>query len=123
MKKKLFLTLVILLLVVIVGVVWYITPSKFLKNVSADDIKFIHIFNGNNGSNYTIGEKQQISYIVENLQNISFEKSGLSFGKKGYLYRLTFEDTEGKIIDKFIINSNDTLRNDPFFYHDGSNSI
>ena len=123
MKKKVYLTLVILLLVVVVGVVWYITPSKFLKIVSAEDVKYIHIFNGNNGSNYTIGDKQQISYIVENLQNISFEKSGLSFGKKGYLYRLTFEDAEGKIIDKFIINSSNTLRSDPFFYRDESNSI
>ena len=123
MKKKLLITLIILILVIVCGVIWYMMPSHFLKNVSADDIKFIHVVNGNNGSNYTIGDREQVSYIVENIQNISFKKGGISAGRKGYQYRLTFEDVNGKAVDKFIINSNDTLRNDPFFYHDESNSI
>ncbi len=123
MKKKLLITLIILILIIACGVVWYMMPSHFLNNVSVDDIKFIHVVNGNNGSNYTIGDKEQVSYIVENIQNISFKKRGISLGRKGYQYRLTFEDIDGKTVDKFIINSDDTLRNDPFFYRDENNSI
>ena len=123
MKKKWLFTLIIFILVIGCGVIWYMMPSHFLKNVSSNDIKFIHVVNGNNGSNYTIGDKEHVSYIVENIKNISFKKRGISLGRKGYQYRLTFEDAEGKTVYKFIINSNDTLRNDPFFYRDESNSI
>ena len=123
MKKKIFIVASILIFVIICGIIWYMMPSHFLKSVSEEDIKFIHVFNGNNGSNYTIGDKEQISYIVDNIQNISFKKTGISLGRKGYQYRLTFEDIDGKIVDEFIINSSNTLRNDPFFYRDENNSI
>lgn len=82
MKKKWLFTLIIFILVIGCGVVWYMMPSHFLNNVSVDDIKFIHVVNGNNGSNYTIGDKEQVSYIVENIQNISFKKRGISLARK-----------------------------------------
>ena len=123
MRKKLLIVASILILVIIGCMIWYMMPARFLRNVSAEDIKFIHVFNGNNGSSYAIGDKEQISYIVENIQNISFKKAGISLGRKGYKYRLTFEDVDGKIVDKFIINSSDTLRKEPFFYCDENNSL
>ena len=120
---KMRVIVLLILVLVAIAVIWYVSPSRFLNNVTAEDVKFIHIFNGNNGSNYTVGDREQISEIVDNIKSISFKKSGISLGRKGYLYSLTFENTDGKIIDKFIINSNDTLRNDPFFYRDESKSL
>lgn len=122
-KKVLWITLLVIILAIATLAIWYVMPSHFLKDLSSEDIKFIHVVNGNNGSNYTIGDKEQISHIVSNIQNISFEKSGVSIGRKGYKYKLTFEDTEGKKVDEFIVNSNDTIRSDPFFYRDKNSSI
>lgn len=122
-KKKLWIILLIIAVVAIAAAVWYFTPSHFMSRVDANDILYIDIFNGNNGGTYKIKNPEDISYIVDNIQSISFKKSGISVGNKGYRYRMTFFDTKGNVIDRFIINSHDTIRKDPFFYHDESDSL
>jgi len=41
----------------------------------------------------------------------------------GYSFKTTIYKANGKVYRKFIINSTDTIRNDPFFYKDSLSSI
>lgn len=41
----------------------------------------------------------------------------------GYSYRTSVYKVNGDVYKKFIINSSDTIRRDPFFYRDSSESI
>jgi hypothetical protein len=40
----------------------------------------------------------------------------VSVGYSGYTFRMKFYDSNGNEMDCFIINSANTIRNDPFFY-------
>ena len=45
------------------------------------------------------------------------KRDGLSFGHMGYSFRISYIDEKDKnIIPEFIVNSDDTIRRDPFFY-------
>ena len=44
------------------------------------------------------------------------KRGNISSNYNGFSYVMTFNGTDGKIIDSFIINSEDTIRDDPFFY-------
>jgi len=44
-------------------------------------------------------------------------------GWMGYSFKTTIYKANGKVYKKFIINSTDTIRNDPFFYKDSLSSI
>ena len=82
------------------------------------------MFNGNSGNRFDITDKEQISYIVENVQKQSFDKEGLSLFRMGTLFTLSFCDSNGKVVSEFTINSDNTIRKDPFFYvTDGNMNI
>ena len=51
------------------------------------------------------------------------KKGKVSLGYMGYSFRTTIYRANGKVYRNFIINSNDTIRNDPFFYKDSLVSI
>lgn len=44
------------------------------------------------------------------------KRDSISVGYSGYSFRVQFMDQNGKVIDSFIINSSNTIRDDPFFY-------
>jgi|GEM_PF-238418 len=91
-------------------------PVRFLNGVSSDTVSAIDVFNGNTGKRYIIDEKDDIQYIIENLQNADFRIRQLSMGYVGTRFNLDFIDNNGNRMDKVIINADDTLRKDPFFY-------
>jgi hypothetical protein len=51
------------------------------------------------------------------------KRDKLSIGMKGYSYSITIYKENNEIYKKFIINSKNTIRKDPFFYKDDTNSI
>ena len=62
---------------------------------------------------------QKISeYIVANIQGISIEKeNGISLGRTGYSFKISYINSNDKdIIPVFILNSDNTICKDPFFY-------
>jgi hypothetical protein len=66
---------------------------------------------------FTIDNPEDIKYIVENIQSKSMRRSGISIGRVGYLFSITYVDSNDKaIVSTFFINGEDTIRKDPFFY-------
>lgn len=112
-----------LALLILAGVIWYFIPAHFLSNVPAGEIAYIDIFSGSNGINHKITDKNVITHILNNIQGASFYKKGFSLGNMGYRYRISFYNEKDNVIECFIINSTDTIRKDPFFYHDNASSI
>ena len=88
---------------------------------SFDDIKLenigsISVRDGSTGNNFEITNQEDITFIVEKIQSQTFKKDGISMFHMGTLYTMSFYDSNNKLIGEFILNSNDTIRKDPFFY-------
>ena len=123
MKKELRI-LVILIAVLLVGTVgYYFMPKKFGKNVNPSEVDHINVFDGNTGTGFTITDSEDIEYIVANIQGISMKRDGISLGRTGYSFKISYINSNDKdIIPVFILNSDNTICKDPFFYRcDNSN--
>lgn len=118
MKKKYILygIAAVVVIAVIIVCIWYFSPKTFLKNVDASDVSAISVFNGSTGKSFTIENTDEIKYIVENIQSIEMKRDNISSNYDGFSFSLTFKDADGKTLDSFIVNSDDTIRDDPFFY-------
>ena len=122
MKKK-YIMLGIVVVLMVSAFIWWNVPTSFLASVNANEIISIHVRNGNNGNSFEIESQEDILYIVDNIQKQSFEKDGFSLFNMGTLYTLSFYNADGKLISKFIVNSDDTIRKDPFFYRTNSSGL
>ena len=118
MKKKYILygIAAVVVIAVIIVCIWYFSPKTFLKNVDASDVSAISVFNGSTGKSFTIENTDEIKYIVENIQSIEMKRDNISSNYDGFSFSLTFKDADGKTLDSFIVNSDDTIRDNPFFY-------
>ena len=118
MKKRIPILLSVLLIVLVGITVWYHTPID-LMNLDTNEVMEIVVFNGNSGNATHIEDKEQIQYIIDNLNDIEVKRSKLSAGYTGYSFKVTIYLSDGNEADgwnNFIINSDDTLRKAPFFY-------
>lgn len=119
MNKKLIILISVVVFVFVVGIilgVWYYTPKTFLKKIDSSEVTSISVFDGNTGKQFAVENTEEINQIVENIQGIKMRRNGVSLGHIGYSFRMQFMDENGKVIDSFIINSPNTIRDDPFFY-------
>lgn len=118
MKKKYILygIAAVVVIAVIIVCIWYFSPKTFLKNVDVSDVSAISVFNGSTGKSFTIKNTDEIKYIVENIQSIEIKRDNISSNYDGFSFSLTFKDADGKTLDSFIVNSDDTIRDNPFFY-------
>lgn len=115
----------IFLIVILFGLLiwtWWVTPTKLVR-IDPKDVQKIEIFDGHNGESIMITDRTEIEHIINNLRSISFRKDKVSIGYMGYSFRTTIYKTNGRVYKKFIINSKDTIRKDPFFYKVISGSI
>lgn len=97
-------------------------PSSII-NIPPSEVSKVEIFNGTTGKSIVITEKTEIRHIIENLNTVSLKKEKISLGYMGYYFRTTIYKLDGNVYKKFIINSNNTIRKDLFFYRDSSASI
>ena len=115
-RKTVILTVAAILLVGITF--WYNAPIDLI-NLNHNDVMEIVVFNGNSGNTTHITDKEQVQHIVENLNDIEIKRAKPFVGYCGYSFKLTFYLSDGNEADdwnSFIINSDDTIRKDPFFY-------
>ena len=117
MKKLLIVLLIILAVIITLGAAVYFTDTKLLNNVNAEDINYIEVFSGNSGRRIKITDPEEIEYIVSNLKGATVKKSGISLGNMGYMYDIKFIGDNYQEVYSLILNSSDTVRMDPFFYH------
>ena len=100
---------------IMAALAWYYAPVTFLKGVDPADVDCITLFDGNTGSVSKVDKQKDVTYILENLQSVPVRRTGISILEPGYRFRLTFTDDKGTVIEELIINSEDTIRKDPFF--------
>ena len=115
MKKKNFVLLSIAT-VIILTLLYLFIPKSFGKNIKIEDINYIYVFDGNNGKEFTINNRNDVEYIVNNIKNNKVKINSLSLGYMGYGLKIKYMDSKGKTLLSFILNSKDTIRKNPFFY-------
>lgn len=76
----------------------------------------IHIFDGQSGYELDLSDRDDINAVMQNLNDVTFQKGKVSFGYMGYSYHITLYGKDGDELDDFIINSADTVRYRGFFY-------
>ena len=113
-KNKLMINLCLVIFISIYGIIWWNVPSS-LTNIEPYDVSKIEIFDGNTGTAITITKISDIEHIINNLNSVNLKKEAVSLGRMGYSFKTTIYKANGKVYRKFIINSTDTIRNDPFF--------
>ena len=117
MKKKMLISIIAILGVAVLIIVFYAAPKTIGKNIKASEVDHINVFDGSTGVGFVIDNPEEIQYIVENIQSRSLKRDGFSFGYTGYSFKINYMDVNDKnILSEFIVNSDDTIRKDPFFY-------
>lgn len=118
MKKRI-IALVSVVIILLAGfAVWYHASIDFIS-LEPDEVLEIVVFNGNTGNTTHITDEEQISHMIENLNEIELKRDKLSVGYSGYSYKMTIYLQDGNEADgwnNFVINSESTIRKDPFFY-------
>lgn len=118
MKKKIAIWVSAIIILLAGVAVWYQAPID-LMDLDHNGVKEIAVFNGNTGKTTHITDREQIQHIVENLNAVEVKREKPSFGYAGYSFKLTVYLSDGSEADgwnHFIINAEDTIRKDPFFY-------
>ena len=118
MKKKIIILLSAMAILFAGIAIWYNTPID-LMDLDHNEVMEIVVFNGNSGNTTHIKDKEQIQHIIANLNDVEVKRSKLSVGYSGYSFKVTIYLSDGNEADdwnNFIINSDDSIRKDPFFY-------
>ena len=115
MKKKNFVLLSIATVIILTLLSLFI-PKSFGENIKIEDINYIYVFDGNNGKEFTINNRNDVEYIVNNIKNNKVKINSLSLGYMGYGFKIKYMDNNNKTLLLLILNSKDTIRKDPFFY-------
>ena len=116
MKRRHVILIGVICALAAAAAIYCFLPRTFLKGVDPAKIASIEVKNGSTGKTLVIDEKEDIAYIVGNIQSIRMKKDKRSLGYMGYGYRLRVIDVKGKTVSEFIINSDEMIRKDPFFY-------
>ncbi len=111
--KKITAVILIVIIAIASGVIWWNSPVYFLDG---EDVEYIEVFNGSNGKKYAIEDKEAVTYIVNNIANTKLKKRKISLGYLGFGFKLSFFNEAGKEIEDLIINGEGNIRKDPFFY-------
>lgn len=118
MKKKIIILLSAMAILFAGIAIWYSTPID-LMDLDHNEVMEIVVFNGNSGNTTHIKDKEQIQHIIANLNDVEIKRAKLSVGYSGYSFKVTIYLSDGNEADdwnNFIINSDDSIRKDPFFY-------
>lgn len=122
-NRKGFIAISCSIAAVVIGyIIWWNVPCSIIS-IEPAEVSKIEVFDGNTGKSVTITDVNDIEHIIENLSAVTLRKDKISLGYMGYSFRTTIYKVGGDVYKKFIINSKDTIRKDPFFYRDSSESI
>ncbi len=118
MKKRAAILAAATMVLLIICAVWYRTPIN-LMDLDPDEVLEIVVFNGGTGTVTHVSDTNQIATIIDALNEVTVERGKPSVGYSGFGFKITIYLSDGNQADdwnNFIINSNDTIRKDPFFY-------
>ena len=116
-KTKIFISIIVIVVVLIaISAIWFFYPKTFLSGVEPADISSISVFDGNTGKSFVIEDLDEISHIVENIHSNKMVRNKTVGRVDGFCFSMIFYNSNGEEIDSFIINSENTIRDDSFFY-------
>ena len=117
MKKKWLLigAGVLLLALLLALCIWWLTPTVFLKDVTPTDVARIEVFNGTTGERFVLENGADIEYIVRKIGDVRMQKKEWE-QVDGFVYSLSFVAADGSILERFILNSSDSIRNGDIEY-------
>lgn len=118
MKKKLIIFLCAAAILLAGIAAWYRAPID-LMNLDPDEVTEITVFNGSTGNTTHIRDSAQIRHIIGHWNDVEVKRTKLSSGYSGYSFRVTLSLSDGSNAEgwnDFIINAEDTIVKDPFFY-------
>ncbi len=117
--KKIFCTILITVIAVVgLGLIWY-NSSVSMLNLDVKKVATIKVQNGSTGEFLEITNQEDISYLIEQWNDVKLSRQNISLGYMGYHFRvMILDERENKLsgMNSFYINSSDMLRKDPFFY-------
>ena len=118
MKRKIILVSSVIAILLAGIFVWYTFPVD-LMDLDHNEVMELVVFNGSSGNVTHITDKEQIQHIIDDLNDVEIKRTRSSMGYSGYGYKLSVYLSDGNEAgdwNNFIINSEDTIRKDPFFY-------
>lgn len=118
MNKKVKIVIAVLAVLAAGVLLWYNMPIN-LMDLEPEKVMEITVFNGNTGNVTHITDKEEIENMINDLNDVKLRRDKLSTGYTGFSFKITIYLTDGNEADgwnNFIINSEDTIRKDPFFY-------
>lgn len=116
MKKK--LPIVILIVFGIIMVIWLRVPIDIVS-IDPNEVIEIDIFDGSTGNSIKTFDKEDITYIIENINNIKLKREKLSLGDAEHSFKVEIYGSDGKEIDVWnnaMIISKDKIEKRPFVY-------
>ncbi|MCD8500406.1 MAG: hypothetical protein LRY71_00355 [Bacillaceae bacterium] len=113
-KKNKFLILAVPVLLFIAFGITFL-PHRIV-NMDPADVAKITVFNGGTGKETVITNREDIDYIINNLNDVTFRKGNLSLMSMGFSFRTTIYDQKGRPMQKLTIESQDTIDYKWFFY-------
>lgn len=125
MMKKLSIAIFVMVAIIIIMVIWFKSPVDIM-NIDPNEVREISIFDRNTGNSLKTFDKEDITYIIENLNKIKLRREKLSLGDAEYSFKVTIYGNDGEEIDgwnNFIIVSKNRIQKGPFFYNVVEGSI
>jgi hypothetical protein len=117
MKRRALLLVVggVLLAALLAGFIWWHLPVTFLKDVDPAQVARIEVFDGTAGERFVIEDPADIEYIVRKIADVKMRKREYS-RVDGFTYSLSFTAADGRILERFILNSTDSIRDGNIAY-------
>lgn len=126
MKKKVTICSIIIDIIVLLGYLWWNVPVYFAKEINVTEVREIEIMeivDETNERAVVLIPSEEMNYILDSVADIQFKKSGISMGHMDYGLGITVIRNDGKVVSKFVINSDNVIQKSPFIYEAQSASI
>ena len=114
-KRLLIVVACVLLAAALLCFVWWYLPTTFLKNVEHTDVARIEVFNGSTGQRFAIENADDIEYIVRKIGDVKLRKAEYSH-VDGFAYSISFKAADGTVLERFILNASDSIRDGAIRY-------
>lgn len=89
---------------------------QHIVNIDPSNVSKITIFNSNTGNETEIKSRNDIDYIINNLNEVTFRKGMPSFGYMGYSFKTTIYDQNERPMRKLKIQCEDMIVYNWHFY-------
>ncbi|MCH4886245.1 hypothetical protein EZV73_01630 [Acidaminobacter sp. JC074] len=121
-NKRLHTLFKILGVLIVIGLMTYPLFTHRLFNLTKEEITHIHVFDGNTGLSLEIEDRDDIEYLVEELNASVSKIDSLAMFRMGYSFRISIYSGE-KLKREFILNNPNTIRDLGFFWSVKKNPI